>query len=123
MLSATMYVLDAINYNACFRCLTLEIIEVRLLYTSICNYLLKVTNLCDIFFYNNKSFFLKKSLNNAVYSRWGGLLVLVSITVTFDIYLANKKKSCIEHTFIIRMSLLLHLSSYKCNSRFVHKDL
>jgi hypothetical protein len=123
MLSATMYVLDAINYNACFRCLILEIIEVRLPYTSICNYLLKVINLCDIFFYNNKSFFLKKSLNNAGYSRWGDLPVLVSITVTFDICLANTKKSCIEPTFIIRMSLLLHLSSYKCNSRFVHKDL
>ena len=113
----TVYVLDAINYNACFRCLILEIIEVRLLYTSICNYLLKVLNLCNIFFYNNKS------LNNGGYSRWGDLPVLLSITVTFDICLVNTKESCIEPTFIIRMSLLLHLSSYKCNSRFVHKDL
>ena len=86
MLSATMYVLDAINYNACFRFLILEIIiEVRLLFTSICNYLLKVINLCNIFFYNNKS------LNNGEYSRWGDLPVLLSITVTFDICLVNTK--------------------------------
>ena len=88
MLSATMYVLDAINYNACFRFLILEIINYNrseIAISSICNYLLKVINLCNIFFYNNKS------LNNGEYSRWGDLPVLLSITVTFDICLVNTK--------------------------------
>ena len=54
-----MFQFPYINYNAYFRCLILEMIEVTMLYTLIYNYLLKELNLCNIFLYYDMLFSLK----------------------------------------------------------------